>query len=111
MWDWDIDSEPELNIQNKAQSQPTPLATDSDDSENAPLLSHTRVASKILPDKLEIILVTTRPPWYSLEEKISRKTLARKTPEHRGTFKPQWNIIPNELYNHELFPPYNNARH
>ena len=43
MWDWDQDSEPELNIQYKAQSQPLPANSDTDDSENAPLLSHTRV--------------------------------------------------------------------
>ena len=39
MWDWDHDSEPELDIQYKALSQPNPTTSDSDDSENAPLLS------------------------------------------------------------------------
>ena len=43
MWDWDNDSEPELNIEYKAQLQLTPHTSDTDDSENAPLLSHTRV--------------------------------------------------------------------
>ena len=51
MRDWDNDSEPELDIQYKAQSQPTRT---SDDSENLPLLSHTRVPGEIIPDRLEI---------------------------------------------------------
>ena len=43
MWDWDHDSEPELDIQYKTRSQPLPANSDTDDSENAPLLSHKRV--------------------------------------------------------------------
>ena len=53
MWEWDNDSEPELYIQYKAQSQPA-LNLDSEDSENAPLLSHTRVPGKIISDRLTI---------------------------------------------------------
>ena len=43
MRDWDHDSEPELDNQYKTQSQPNPVTSDTDDSENAPLLSHKRV--------------------------------------------------------------------
>ena len=50
IWDWDSDSEPELKIQYKAQSQPTPNASHTDNSENAPLLSHKGVPGKIIQD-------------------------------------------------------------
>ena len=50
MWDWDSDSKPELKIQYKAQSQPTPNASHTDNSENAPLLSQTRVPGRIKQD-------------------------------------------------------------
>ena len=43
MWDWDHDSESELDIQYKAQSQPNSVTSDTEDSENARLLSHKRV--------------------------------------------------------------------
>ena len=49
MWEWDNDSEPELNTRYKAHSQPA-----SDDSENAPLLRYTRAPGKIIPDRLEV---------------------------------------------------------
>ena len=62
MGDCDNDSEPETNIQYKAQSQPTPHASDTDDSENAPLLSHKRVPGRIIPGKLETTFGVKRPP-------------------------------------------------
>ena len=47
MWDFDEDSEPELDIQYKEDKQqnpaPRPITPDSSDSENAPPISHTRV--------------------------------------------------------------------
>ena len=93
MWDWDNDSEPELDIQYKAQSQPTPHASDTDDSENAPLLSHTRVPDKIIPDMLEMTFGDKTSTVVYNRKNITRKTIARKAPEPRGTLKPQWNII------------------
>ena len=52
----DQDSEPELNIQYREAAQKEPqtgnnTATESDDSENAPLLSPTRTPGKITPSK------------------------------------------------------------
>ena len=93
MWDWVNDSEPELNIQNKAHSQSTPNASNSDDSENAPLLSHTRVPGNIKPDKFEITFGDKTSIVIYNKKHIARKTLARKAPEPRGTLKPQWYII------------------
>ena len=95
MWDWDQDSEPELNIQYKAQSQPLPANSDTDDSENAPLLSHTRVPGKIIPDRLEITFGDKTSTVIYNRKNVARKTLARKVPEPRGTLKSQWNIIPD----------------
>ena len=95
MWDWDHDSEPELDIQYKAQSQPNPVTSDTDDSENAPLLSHKRVPGKIKPDRLEITFGDKTSTVIYNRKNIARKTLARKVPEPRGTLKPQWNIIPD----------------
>ena len=93
MWDWDNDSEPELNIEYKAQSQPTPHTSDTDDSENAPLLSHTRVPGKIIPDKLQITFADKLSTIIYNRKNIARISIARKAPEPRGTLKPQWNII------------------
>ena len=84
---------PELDIQYKAQSQPNPATSDTDDSENAPLLSHKRVPGKIIPDRLEITFGDKTSTVIYNRKNIARKTLARKVPEPRGTLKPQWNII------------------
>ena len=93
MWDWDNDSEPEQNIEYKAQSQPTPHTSDTDDSENAPLLSHTRVPGKIIPDKLRITFGDKTSTIIYNRKNIARKSIGRKAPEPKGTLKPQWNII------------------
>ena len=85
MWDWDHDSESELDIQYKAQSQPNPVTSDTDDSENAPLLSHKRVPGKIKPDRLEITIGEKTSTVIYNRKNIARKTLARKVPEPRGT--------------------------
>ena len=95
MWDWDHDSESELDIQYKAQSQPNPVTSDTDDSENAPLLSHKRVPGKIIPDRPEISFGDKTSTVTYNRKNIARKALARKVPEPRGTLKPQWNIIPD----------------
>ena len=55
----DQDSEPELNIQYRetAKKQSRPgfnIASESDNSENAPLFSPTRTPGKIIPSKIEI---------------------------------------------------------
>ena len=94
IWDYDNDSEPELDIQYKAQSQPA-RSSDSDDSENAPLLSHTRVPGKIIPDRPEITFGDETSSVVYNKKNFARKTIARKVPEPRGTLKPQWNIIPD----------------
>ena len=93
MWDWDNDSEPELNIQYKAQSQPTPHASNPNDPENAPLLSHTRVPGKFIPDRLEITFGDRTSTVIYNRKNIARKKIARNAPEPRGTLKLQWNII------------------
>ena len=93
MWDWDHDSEPELDIQYKPQSQPNPITSDTDDSENAPLFSHKRVPGKIIPDRLENTFGDKTSIVIYNRKNIARKTLARKVPEPRGTSEPQWNII------------------
>ena len=93
MWDWDNDSEPELNIEYKAKLQLTPHASDTDDSENAPLLSHTRVPCKTNPGKLQITFGDKTSTIIYNRKNIARKTTARKAPEPRRTLKPQWNII------------------
>ena len=95
MWDWDNNSEPELDIQYKAQSPPAPITSDTDDSENALLLSHKRVLGKIIPDKLEITFGDKTSTVIYNRKNIAWKTLARKAPEPRGTLKPQWIIIHN----------------
>ena len=94
IWDWDNDSEPELDIQYKAQSQPA-RSSDSDDSENAPLLSHTRVPGKIIPDRLELTFGDKTSTVIYNKKNVARRTIARKAPETPGTLKPQWNIIPD----------------
>ena len=95
LWDWNHDSETELDIQYKTQPQPTTAASDTDDSENAPLLSHKRVPGKIIPDRLEITFGDKTSTITYNKKNIARKTLARKVPEPRGTLKPQWNILPD----------------
>ena len=77
MWDWDNDSEPELDIQYKTQSKPT-RSTDSNDSENAPLLSHTRVSGKIVPDRLEITFGDKTSTVIFNKKNVARKTIAPK---------------------------------
>ena len=97
MWDWDKDSEPEVDIQYKAGSQ-VARSSDSDDSENTPLLSHTRFPGKIIPDRLEKTFGDKTSTVVFNKKKVARETIAiiaRKTPEPRGTQIPQWNIIPD----------------
>ena len=77
MWDWNHDSESELDIQYKAQSQPNPVTSDTDGSENAPLLSHKRVPGKIKPDRLEITFGEKTSTVIYNRKNIARKTLAR----------------------------------
>ena len=99
MWDLDNGSEPTLDIQYKAQSQPARIS-DSDDSENAPLLSHTRVPGKIFPDSLEITFGDKTSTVVFNKKNVARKAMARKTPEPRRTLKPQWNKIQDGTITH-----------
>ena len=80
--DWDDNSEPELKIHYNAQSQPTSRPTkDSDDSENAPLFSHTCVPYKINPDRLEVTFGDKTSTVIINKQNVSRKTLAEETPD------------------------------
>ena len=59
MRDMEQDSEKELNVQHKQPTQKDPhtvssISTESEDSENEPLLSPTRTPGKITPSKIEI---------------------------------------------------------
>ena len=100
IWNMDQDSEPELNVLYKdtvqQQRQHTRNSTpDSDNSENAPLLSPMRTPGKIIPSKLEITFGDKTSTLIYGRKQVARKTKARKAPEPRGTLKPQWNIIEN----------------
>ena len=96
----DQDPEPELNIQYRETAQKEPntgnnTATESKDSENAPLPNPTRTLGKIIPSKLEITLGDKTSTVIYGRKQLARKSIARKAPEPRGTLKPQWNIIEN----------------
>ena len=100
MWDFDKDSEPELDIQYKEDEQQNPaqrpITPDSSDSENAPLISHTRVPGRFTPSKLQITFGDKTSTVTYNKKNMVRKTIARKSnPTTRGSLKPQWNIIPN----------------
>ena len=100
IWDMDQDSEPELNIQYREVALKEPqsgnnTATESEDSENAPLLSPTRTPGKIIPSKLEITFRDKTSTVICSKKPLAQKTIARKATEPRGTLKPQWNIIEN----------------
>ena len=100
IWDMDQDSEPGLNVQYKedAARHRRPeinMDSESDDSENAPLLSPTRKPGKIIPSKLEVTFGDKTTTVVYGRKQVARKTIARKAPEPRGLLKPQWNIIEN----------------
>ena len=99
MRDLDQDSEPELDIQYKDEEPPhsavpRALSTDTSDSENAPLLSHTRVPGRFTPSKLQITFGDKTSTIIYNKKNISTNTISSKTnPTTRGSLKPQWNII------------------
>ena len=100
IWDMDQDSEQELNIQHREVALKEPqsgnnTATESEDSENAPLLSRTRTPGKIIPSKLEITFRDKTSTVICRKKQLAQKTIARKATEPRGTLKPQGNIIEN----------------
>ena len=100
MWDLEQDSEPELNIQYKEGPKKIPhrdsnSSNESDDSENAPLISPTRTPGKIIPSKLEITFGDKTSTIVFNKKQVARKPTARKAQEPRGILKPQWNIIEN----------------
>ena len=99
IWDWDNDSKPELDIQYKDQSKPA-RSSDSNGSENAPLLSHTRVPGKIIPDRLEITFGDKTSTVVFIKKNVARKTISRKALEPRGTLKSEWNIIADGTITH-----------
>ena len=86
MWDLEQDSEPEPNIQykegpKKIQHRNSNSSNESDDSENAPLISPTRTPGKIIPSKLEITFGDKTSTIVYNKKQIARKTIARKAPE------------------------------
>ena len=100
MWDMGQDSEPKPNIQYKEGPKEilhrdNNSSNESDDSENAPLLSPTRTPGKIIPSKLEITFGDKTSRIIYIKKQVARKTVARKAPEPRGFLKPQWNIREN----------------
>ena len=114
IWDMDQDSEPELNIQYRETAKKQSrlgfnIASESDNSENAPLLRPTRNPVKITPSKLEITFGDKTSMVIYGRNQIARKTIARKAPEPRGTLKPQWNIIENGTIKN--YSPHNQTRH
>ena len=95
---WDM--EQEQNIQYKEGPKKIPnrinnSSNESDDSENAPLLSPTRTPVKIIPSKLAITFGDKTSTIVYNKKQVARKTIARKAPKPRGILKPQWNIIEN----------------
>ena len=103
------DSEPELNIQYREEAQKEArtgnnITSESDDSENVPLLSPTRTLAKIIPSKLEITFGDKTSTLIYGRKQVARKTIARKASEPRGTLKPQWNIIENGTIT--SYPPH-----
>ena len=73
-----------------------PITPDSSDSENAPLISHTRVPARFTPSKLQITFGDKISTVTYNKKNMVRKTIARKSnPTIRGSSKTQWNIIQN----------------
>ena len=94
IWDMEQDSEPELNIQyrEEAQKESRPafnIISESDDSENAPLLSPTRTPGTVIQSKLEITFEDKTSTLIYGRKQVARKTIARKALEPSGTLKPQ----------------------
>ena len=103
MWDFDEDSEPELDIQYKEDEQQNPaqrpITPDSSDSRNVPLISHTRVPGRFTPSKLQIKFGDKTSTVTYNKKNMVRKTIARKSiPTTWGSLKPQWNIPPHTLH-------------
>ena len=66
--------------------------TDSDESENAPLLSNKRVPGKIIPDRLEITFGDKTSSAIFNKKIVARNAQARKAQKPRGTLNPQWKL-------------------
>ena len=84
MWDLEQDSEPKLDIQYKDEEPshsavPRALTPDTSDSDNASLLSHTRVPGRLTPSKLQITFGDKTSTIFYNKKIIARKTIARKT--------------------------------
>ena len=100
MWDFNEDSEPELDIQYKEDEQQIPaqrpITPDSSESENAPLISLTRVPVRFTPSKLQITFGDKTSTVTYNKKNMVRKTIAPKSnPTTRGSLKPHWSIFPN----------------
>ena len=102
MWDMELNSKPELNVQYRQPTQNEPhsdgdhstKSNDSEDSKKAPLLSPKRIPGKITPSKLEIT-VDDKIHSKLFKKQLTCETIASKAPEPGVTLKPQWDIIEN----------------
>ena len=82
VWALDSDSEPEIDIRYKDEEPPQSavpraLSLDTSDSENAPLLSHTRVSGRFTPSKLQITFGDKTSTIIYNKKNVARKTIAR----------------------------------
>ena len=80
----DQDLEPELNIQYRetANEQSRPgfnITSESEDSENAPLLSPTRTPGKIIPSKLEMTFIDKTSTVINGRKQIAQKNDSTKS--------------------------------
>ena len=111
IWDMEQDSEPELNIQyREAQKQSRPginITSESDDSENAPLLSPTRTPGKIIPSKLDITFGDKTSTLIYGRKQVARKTIARKASEPRNIKTTMEHN--RKWYNHKLITTHNHT--
>ena len=100
IWDRDTNSELNLDIQYKPDTQPqqdsqpedNPMS-DTSDSDNAPLMPPQK--GTIIPSKFKFTIGDKTTIIDQTRCNVARKTIRRKNPEPRGTLKPIWSIIPD----------------
>ena len=100
IWDRDINSEVNLDIQYKQddQTRQEPQFEESQmsntsESDNAPLLLPQK--GTIIPSNFKFQIGDKTTIIDQKRRNIARKTIRRRTPEPRGTLKPLWSIIPD----------------
>ena len=93
MWRYEGLSEDNQDIAYKEPENPTPISIDSDESDNMPL--RPRSPRKITPSKIHFTIGDKTTKIVANKRNVAKKTITRKTKEHRPTLAPQWNIMPN----------------